>query len=136
MPTTIALVKKEFYDTINDDNDNIDLKELKKIITKIYNSYHKKEKVSNDKIKTQLFDSNSSDEMNKNNKKSSKKKTDDKKKKQPTAYNIFVQKNFSDIKDKYPEYNVKEIMKLVAAKWKALDEHEKNMYYMIKSQMD
>ena len=58
-------------------------------------------------------------------------KSDAKPKRGKSAYNIFVQNKRSEVNDKHPEANSKEVMTLIGAVWKNTSDSDRKEYYTL-----
>lgn len=103
------------------------LKELKQILTDIYNvKSGKKKAVAKPKSPKQpkpVSDDSDDDKPKKRGRPA--KEKDDKPKKPPSAYNIFVKQTMATLKVEQPEIPAKELMSMAAGKWKELSDDEK-----------
>jgi hypothetical protein len=125
----------EFVELI-DTNKDYTLKDLKQILTEVYNTKAGKNKKKADKpIKTTnvVPDTDSSDdEKPKKRGRPAKVKLDKngdiKVKKAPSAYNIYVKQTIEAMKKENPATPAKELMGLAANKWKSLTQEEKDTY--------
>jgi hypothetical protein len=124
----------EFVELI-DTNKDYTLKDLKQILTEVYNTKAGKNKKKVDKAdkapKTTDTDS-SDDEKPKKRGRPAKVKLDKngdiKVKKAPSAYNIYVKQTIEAMKKENPDTPAKELMGLAANKWKSLTQEEKDTY--------
>jgi hypothetical protein len=124
----------EFVDII-DTNKDYTLKDLKQILTEVYNTKagKNKKKVDNADKAPKMTDTDSSDdEKPKKRGRPAKVKLDKngdiKVKKTPSAYNIYVKQTIEAMKKENPDTPAKELMGLAANKWKLLTQEEKDSY--------
>jgi hypothetical protein len=124
----------EFVEII-DTNKDYTLKDLKQILTEVYNTKagKNKKKVDNADKAPKMTDTDSSDdEKPKKRGRPAKVKLDKngdiKVKKTPSAYNIYVKQTIEAMKKENPDTPAKELMGLAANKWKLLTQEEKDSY--------
>ena len=124
----------EFVEIIDTNNDYT-LKDLKQILTEVYNTKAGKNKKKVDKADKapKITDTDSSDdEKPKKRGRPAKVKLDKngdiKVKKTPSAYNIYVKQTIEAMKKENPDTPAKELMGLAANKWKLLTQEEKDSY--------
>ena len=117
----------EFVDLIDTDKE-YDLKELKQILSDVYNTKTGKKKAVKKvvavKPESPKVESEDDDDKPKKRGRPAKAKTD-KPKKAPNAYNLFVKQNMENLKKENPDTPAKSLMSLAAAKWKELSDEEK-----------
>jgi hypothetical protein len=122
----------EFVELI-DTNKDYTLKELKQILTEVYNTKAGKKKAGKPTTTQVILDADSSDdEKPKKRGRPAKVKLDKngdiKVKKTPSAYNIYVKQTIEAMKKENPDTPAKELMGLAANKWKLLTQEEKDSY--------
>jgi hypothetical protein len=115
-----------------DTNKDYTLKDLKQILTEVYNTKAGK-KASKPKTTQIILDTDSSDdEKPKKRGRPVKVKLDKngdvKVKKAPSAYNIYIKQTIEAMKKENPDTKAKELMGLAANKWKLLTQAEKDSY--------
>lgn len=133
----------EFVQLVDTDK-AFDLKELKQILTEVYNTKIGKKKPAKaapkaapkaPKVVPVPDNDTESDDDNKPkrrgrppNKPKLDKDGNPKAKKAPTAYNNFVKETIVQLKKDKPEIPAKELMGMAAASWKLLSQEEKDAY--------
>jgi hypothetical protein len=124
----------EFVEII-DTNKDYTLKDLKQILTEVYNTKagkNKKKVGKADKAPKMTDTDSSDDEKPKKRGRPAKVKLDKngdiKVKKTPSAYNIYVKQTIEAMKKENPDTPAKELMGLAANKWKLLTQEEKDSY--------
>jgi hypothetical protein len=124
----------EFVELI-DTNKDYTLKDLKQILTEVYNTKAGKNKNKVDKSDKppKTIDTDSSDdEKPKKRGRPAKVKLDKngdiKVKKAPSAYNIYVKQTIEAMKKENRDTPAKELMSIAANKWKSLTQEEKDAY--------
>ena len=125
----------EFVELI-DINKDYNLKDLKQILTEVYNTKVGKNKKKVEKAEKPVVlvadDETSDDDKPKKRGRPAKVKLDKdgniKVKKAPSAYNIYVKQAITALKKDHPEAVAKELMGLAASKWKELSQEEKDAY--------
>ncbi len=124
----------EFVELI-DTNKDYTLKDLKQILTEVYNTKAGKNKKKADKsdkapktIDTDLSDDEKPKKRGRPAKVKLDKNGDIKVKKAPSAYNIYVKQTIEAMKKENPDTPAKELMGLAANKWKSLTQEEKDSY--------
>lgn len=125
-------IVKEFVDQIDTEKE-FELKELKQMLTVIYKAKNSKAKKA-----TVVYQSSEDSDDEKPKKRGRPKKVNldkdgnIKEKKAPTAYNNYVKEQLRQVKEQQAEGTpAKEVMKLVAANWKALTKQEQESYKSI-----
>ena len=104
------------FNTLIDNDTEYTLKEMKTILTDIYNTNNGK-KIYKKKVQNSDDDVNDTD----NKKKKTVKLDKDgnvKQKRAPTAYNLFVKERMGELKKENPELKGSELMKMAAGDWK------------------
>jgi hypothetical protein len=135
MTNTTTEIVNDFCQAIDTDKE-YSLKELKTILTDVYNSKNgKKSKAKSPKIpkapSPKPVSESSDDDEDKPKKRGRpvKAKLDKdgnpKVKKAPSAYNIYVKQTIETMKKDSPETPAKDLMAMAAGKWKALSDDEK-----------
>jgi hypothetical protein len=125
-------ILQEFVDQIDTEKE-FALKELKQILTDIYKAKNSKA-TKQPKIAAAYQSSDDSDDEKPKKRGRPKKVNLDKdgnikEKKPPTAYNNYVKEQLRQVKEQQAEGTpAKEVMKLVAANWKALTKQEQESY--------
>ena len=112
--TTFDIITE--FNTLIDNDTEYTLKEMKTILTDIYNTKNGK-KIYKKKVQNSDDDDNDTD----NKKKKTVKLDKDgnvKPKRAPTAYNLFVKERMGELKKENPELKGSELMKLAAGDWK------------------
>ena len=124
----------EFVEII-DTNKDYTLKDLKQILTEVYNTKagkNRKKVGKADKAPKMTDTDSSDDEKPKKRGRPAKVKLDKngdiKVKKTPSAYNIYVKQTIEAMKKENPDTPAKELMGLAANKWKLLTQEEKDSY--------
>jgi hypothetical protein len=121
----------EFVELI-DTNKDYTLKDLKQILSEVYNTKAGKNKKKADKPPKTIDTDSSDDEKPKKRGRPAKVKFDKngdiKVKKAPSAYNIYVKQTIEAMKKDNPDTPAKELMSIAANKWKSLTQEEKDAY--------
>ena len=123
--TTFDIITE--FNTLIDNDTEYTLKEMKTILTDIYNTKNGK-KIYKKKVQNSDDDVNDTD----NKKKKTVKLDKDgnvKQKRAPTAYNLFVKERMGELKKENPELKGSELMKLAAGDWKIKKESAIVMYH-------
>jgi hypothetical protein len=115
-----------------DTNKDYTLKDLKQILTEVYNTKAGKNMKKADKAPKTTDTDSSDDEKPKKRGRPAKVKLDKngdiKVKKAPSAYNIYVKQTIETMKKENPDTPAKELMGFAANKWKLLTQEEKDSY--------
>ncbi len=128
--TQTAEIIDIFVHTIASDKD-YQLKELKRILTEVYNSKSSKKKIPKAVEKNDTSSDSDEDKPKKRGRPAKvklDKNGDIKVKKAPSAYNIYVKQTIEAMKKDNPDAPAKELMGLAANKWKSLTQEEKDSY--------
>ena len=134
MSKTAAIINE--FNQLVDDEKEYDLKELKKILTDVYNTKNGK-KIAKPKAKKVSSDESSSTDDDKPKKRGRPVKVkldkdgNPKAKKAPSAYNNFVKESILALKKENPNTPAKELMGMAAGNWKTLSQEEKDVYKTI-----
>lgn len=145
-------IVEEFVQLIDTDK-AFDLKELKQILTEVYNTKmgkktkkatpkaDKTEKLVKAAPKAPADDTESDEEKPKRRgRPASKPKLDKdgnpKAKKPPTAYNNYVKETIIRLKQEQPTVPARELMGMAAASWKTLSQEEKDTYKTVMVEAD
>ena len=119
--TTFDIITE--FNTLIDNDTEYTLKEMKTILTDIYNTKNGKKTY---KKKVQNSDDDEKDEDGKKKKTTKAPKLDKdgnvKPKRAPTAYNLFVKERMGELKKENPELKGSELMKMAAGDWKNKEE--------------
>lgn len=107
-----AKVIEKFSSSVLDNDSNLSLIEMKKILGEIYKD------VKND----------TDDISSKKRRRSSKKNDSDKPKKPPSAYNIFIKEKMQELKETDASIPPKQLMKVASTYWNKLSEDEKKSF--------